>query len=73
MEEEKEQLKKIIGSQYEQITELIKRYKELEEGMKEAVTMMRKRTQLEEKVVQIGMDHKLVANLQQLLPRHHQL
>lgn len=73
MEEEKEQLKKIIGSQYEQITELIKRYKELEEGMKEAVTMMRKRTQLEEKVVQIGMDNNLVANLQQLLPRHHQL
>jgi hypothetical protein len=41
--------------------------------MKEAVLMMRKRTQLEEKVVQMGMDNNLVANLQQLLPRHHQL
>jgi SMC interacting uncharacterized protein involved in chromosome segregation len=72
VEEEKEELKKIINSQYEQITELIKKYRELEEGMKDAVALMNKRTVLEERVMNLGMDNNLVKNLAQLLPSFDQ-
>lgn len=34
MEDEKAELKKIITSQYEQITELVKKYKQTEEDLK---------------------------------------
>lgn len=44
LEEEKVELKKITGSQYEQITELIKKYRQTEEDLKGAVKMMKKRT-----------------------------
>jgi hypothetical protein len=33
-----------VSSQYEQITELVKKYKQTEEDLKEAVKMMRRRT-----------------------------
>lgn len=46
IEEEKGELKKIVSSQYEQITQLIKKYKQTEEDLKEAVKVMKKRTQL---------------------------
>lgn len=36
--------------------------------MKEAVVLMRKRSALEEKVMNLGMDNNLVRNLADLLP-----
>ena len=46
MAEEKTELKKIISSKSEQITDLIKKYKQIEEDVKEATKMMKKRTEL---------------------------
>lgn len=40
--------------------------------MKDAVALMKKRTALEEKVVNIGMDNNLIKNLAQLLPSFSQ-
>lgn len=37
--------------------------------MKDAVVLMKKRTVLEEKVMNLGMDNNLIKNLAQLLPR----
>lgn len=39
--------------------------------MKDAVTLMKKRTVLEEKVMNLGMDNNLIKNLSQLLPGYH--
>jgi len=36
--------------------------------MKEAVRMMKRRTELEEKVINLGMDTNLIRNMSQLLP-----
>jgi hypothetical protein len=36
--------------------------------MKDAVQLMKKRTVLEEKVMNMGMDNNLIKNLSQLLP-----
>jgi hypothetical protein len=47
MEEEKKELKKIVSSKSEQITELIKKYKIIEEDLSEATQMMQRRTVLE--------------------------
>ena len=38
--------------------------------MRETVLLMKKRTALEERVVNIGMDTNLVKNLSQILPHH---
>lgn len=38
--------------------------------MKETITLMKKRTALEEKVLNIGLDNNLIKNLSQLLPSH---
>ena len=46
MEEQKNELKKIISSKTEQITDLIKKYKDVEEDVKQATKMMKKRTEL---------------------------
>lgn len=70
VEDEKAELKKIITSQYEQITELVKKYKQTEEDLKQAVKVMKKRTELEEKVMNIGLDTNLIKNMTQLLPIH---
>lgn len=40
--------------------------------MKDAVTLMKKRTVLEEKVMNLGMDNNLIKNLSQLLPGYHE-
>ena len=37
--------------------------------MKEAVRMMKRRTELEEKVIHLGVDTNLVRNMAQLLPQ----
>lgn len=47
MEGEKTELKKIVSSKSEQITELIKKYKQIEEDLKDATKLMKKRTALE--------------------------
>ena len=38
--------------------------------MKEAVFMIKKRSALEEKVVNLGLDNNIIKNLQELLPEH---
>ena len=70
VEEEKAELKKIVSSKSEQITELIKKYKQIEEDLMEATVMMKKRTVLEEKVMNIGLDVNIVKNMTDLLPRN---
>ena len=70
VEEEKGELKKIVSSKSEQITELIKKYKQIEEDLKEATVMMKKRTVLEEKVMNMGLDVNIVKNMTDLLPRN---
>jgi hypothetical protein len=47
---------------------LVKKYKQTEEDLKEAVKMMRKRTELEERVLNVGLDVNLVKNMADLLP-----
>jgi predicted transcriptional regulator len=44
LENDKKELEKINSSQCEQITELIKRYRVLEEGMKELLKQSKKRS-----------------------------
>ena len=70
VEEEKAELKKIVSSKSEQITELIKKYRQIEEDLMEATVMMKKRTVLEEKVMNIGLDVNIVKNMTDLLPRN---
>lgn len=62
-------MEKINSSQSEQITELIKKYKTLEEGMRELIKQTKRRTELETKIIHLGTDQNLVKNMSELFHR----
>ena len=54
---------KINSSQEENITELIKKYKQVEAAMKELLKQSKKRGDLENRIINLGMDNNLVKNM----------
>jgi DNA repair exonuclease SbcCD ATPase subunit len=66
LEGDKAELARINSSQTEQITELVRKYKGLEEAMRELVRQARKRGDLEARIISLGMDNNLVKNMAEL-------
>ena len=63
LEQEKADLKEVISSKEEKITSLVQKYQELEKTMKSTLAKIKKRTELETKVMNLGMDNNLVKNM----------
>lgn len=53
----------MISSKEEKITSLVQKYQELEKTMKSTLAKIKKRTELETKVMNLGMDNNLVKNM----------
>ena len=51
------------SGQADNIAELMRKYKELETGMKEILKQMKKRGELESKILNLGMDENLIKNM----------
>jgi hypothetical protein len=67
LEQEKADLKEVISSKEEKITSLVQKYQELEKTMKSTLAKIKKRTELETKVMNLGMDNNLVKNMAEIL------
>lgn len=63
MEEDKKILKEENAVQEEQISKLIAKYKVLEKSMEKTLSTLKKKTLLENRVMELGMDNNLVKNL----------
>lgn len=66
LENDKTELARINSNQTEQITELIKKYRQMEDAMKELVRQAKKRGDLENRIIHLGMDNNLVKNMAEL-------
>ena len=51
------------SGQADNIAELMRKYKELETGMKEILKQMKKRGELESKILNLGTDENLIKNM----------
>lgn len=67
LEQEKTDLKEMISSKEEKITSLVQKYQELEKTMKSTLDKIRRRTELETKVMNLGMDNNLVKNMAEIV------
>jgi hypothetical protein len=63
LEEDKKILKEENAVQEEQISKLIAKYKVLEKSMEKTLSTLKKKTLLENRVMELGMDNNLVKNL----------
>lgn len=70
MEQEKTDLKEMISSKEEKITSLVQKYQELEKTMKSTLDKIRRRTELETKVMNLGMDNNLVKNMAEIVRKN---
>ena len=55
-------LRSRLSEEGKNMNEIIKRYRILEEGMKKMTKQAKKRTVLEDKIINLGMDCNLVKN-----------
>lgn len=51
------------SGQADNIAELMRKYKQLETGMKEILKQMKKRGELESKILNLGTDENLIKNM----------
>ena len=62
LESDKDTLQRKLSTENENLCEVIKRYQVLESGMRSMVRQSKKRTELEEKLMSMGLDENLVKN-----------
>ena len=72
MNGDKAALQDANSAQAEQISKLISKYKVLEKSLEKTLSTMKKRTELEQKVIELGMDQNLVKNLGEIFSKEEE-
>jgi hypothetical protein len=63
---ERQELRNKESADQAHIAELVRKYQELENYLKKIITQSKKRSVLEEKIINLGLDHNLLKNQAEL-------
>lgn len=66
LKKDKDLLKENNSVQAEQITQLVAKYQDLERTLHKTLSTMKKHSELNQKVMELGMDQNLVKNLAEM-------